>query len=47
MTINVEILGVSPIVLQHSEEVSEPNYLILVSNSDVFTPTGRTKIGVI
>ena len=31
----------------YGEEIGEPDHLKLVFNSDVFTPTGRTKIGVI
>jgi hypothetical protein len=47
MSINVEILGGSPVVQHYIEEIGQPDHLRLVSNSDVFTPTGRTKIGVI
>ena len=47
MSINVEVLGGSVIVQHYIEEMSQPDHLRLVSNSDVFTPTGRTKIGVI
>jgi hypothetical protein len=47
MSINVEILGGSMIVEHYVEEVGQPDHLRLVSTSDVFTPTGRTKIGVI
>jgi hypothetical protein len=47
MSINVEILGGSLIVQHYVEEVARPDHLRLVSASDVFTPTGRTKIGVI
>jgi hypothetical protein len=47
MSINVEILGGSLMVQHYVEEVAEPDHLRLVSNSDVFTPTGRIKIGVI
>ena len=47
MSINVEILGGSLIVQHYIEEVARPDHLRLVSTSDVFTPTGRTKIGVI
>jgi len=47
MSINVEILGGSMIVQHYVEEVARPDHLRLVSTSDVFTPTGRTKIGVI
>jgi hypothetical protein len=47
MSINVEILGGSPMVQHYVEDLAEPGHLRLVSNSDVFTPTGRLKIGVI
>lgn len=47
MSINVEVLGGSPMVQHYVEEVATPDHLRLVSDSDVFTPTGRTKIGVI
>jgi hypothetical protein len=47
MSINVEVLGGSPMVQHYIEEISEPHYLRLVSTSDVFTPTGRVKVGVI
>lgn len=47
MSINVEILGGSPMVQHYVEEVSERSHLRLVSDSDVFTPTGRIKVGVI
>ena len=47
MSINVEILGGSLIVQHYIEEVARLDHLRLVSTSDVFTPTGRTKIGVI
>lgn len=47
MSINVEILGGSLMVQHYIEEVGQPDHLRLVSNSDVFTPTGRTKVGVI
>jgi hypothetical protein len=47
MSINVEILGGSLMVQHYVEEVARPDHLRLVSASDVFTPTGRTKIGVI
>ena len=46
MSINVEILGGS-LIVQHYIEVARPDHLRLVSTSDVFTPTGRAKIGVI
>src|SRR5580692_839283 len=47
MSINVEILGGSLIVQHYIEEVARPDHLRLVSTSDVFTPAGRTNIGVI
>ena len=47
MSINVEILGGSLPVQHYIEEIGQPDHLRLVSTSDVFTPTGRTKIGVI
>jgi hypothetical protein len=47
MSINVEVLGGSPIVQHYVEEIAEPHHLRLVSSSDIFTPTGRTKVGVI
>jgi hypothetical protein len=47
MSINVEVLGGSMIVQYYVEEIGQPDHLRLVSTSDVFTTTGRTKIGVI
>ena len=47
MSINVEILGGSLMVQHYVEEIGQPDHLRLVSTSDVFTPTGRTKVGVI
>ena len=47
MSINVEIIGGSLLVQHYVEEVGEPDHLRLVSTSDLFTPTGRTTIGVI
>jgi hypothetical protein len=47
MSINVEILGGSLMVQHYVEEIAQPNHLRLVSNSDLFTPSGRTKVGVI
>jgi len=47
MSINVEVLGGSPMVQHYVEEIAEPHHLRFVSHSDVFTPAGRTKIGVI
>jgi hypothetical protein len=47
MSINVEVLGGSLMVQHYVEDVAEQNHLRLVSTSDLFTPAGRTKIGVI
>ena len=46
MSINVEVIGGSLMVQHYLEDVSEPDHLRLLSDSDVFTPTGRTKLGV-
>src|ERR1700719_1507632 len=47
VSINVEVLGGSPMVQHYVEEIAEPHHLRLVSSSDIFTPTGRIKVGVI
>ena len=47
MSINVEVIGGSPMVQHYVEEIAEPHHLRLVSNSDVFTPTGRVMVRVI
>jgi hypothetical protein len=47
MSINVEIIGGSLMVQHYVEDVAEPDHLRLVSLSDLFTPSGRTKIEVI
>jgi hypothetical protein len=47
MSINVEVIGGSLMVQHYVEEIGQPGHLRLVSISDLFTPTGRTKIGVI
>ena len=47
MSINVEVLGGSPMVQHYVEEIAEPHHLRLVSSSDIFTPTGRINVGVI
>jgi hypothetical protein len=47
MSINVEILGGSLMVQHYVEEIGQPDHLRLVSNSDLFTPGGRTKVKVI
>jgi hypothetical protein len=46
MSINVEVIGGSLMVQHYLEEVSEADHLRLVSDSDVFTPNGRTKLHV-
>ena len=46
MSINVEVLGGSPMVQHYVEKLAEPTHLILESISDVFTPTGRANIFV-
>jgi hypothetical protein len=46
MCINVEIIGGSLMVQHFVETLSRKDHLILDSNSDVFTPTGRTRIHV-
>jgi hypothetical protein len=47
MSINVEVIGGGLIVQHYVEEIAERDHLRLVSHSDLFTPTGRTKIDVI
>lgn len=47
MSINVEVIGGSLIVQHYVADIAEPDHLRLVSHSDLFTPTGRTKIDVI
>jgi len=47
MSINVEIIGGSLMVQHYIEEIGQPDHLRLVSDSDVFTPTGRTKMRVV
>jgi hypothetical protein len=47
ISINVEVIGGSLIVQHYVEEIAEPDHLRLVSHSDLFTLTGRTKIDVI
>lgn len=47
MSINVEILGGSLMVQHYVEDIARPDHLRLVSTSDVFTPGGRTTIGVV
>jgi hypothetical protein len=47
MSVNVEIPSGSLMVQHYVEEIGEPDHLRLVSISDLLTPTGRTKVGVI
>jgi len=44
MSINVEVIGGSPMVQHYVETLGEKHHLILDSVSDVFTPAGRTTI---
>jgi hypothetical protein len=46
MSINVEVIGGSLMVQHYLEQISEPDHLRLVSSSDLFTPTGRTKLDI-
>jgi hypothetical protein len=46
MSINVEIIGGSLMVQHYVETLSRKDHLVLESESDVFTPTGRTSIHV-
>jgi hypothetical protein len=47
MSINVEVIGGSLIVQHYVEQTAEPDHLRLESHSDLFTPSGRTKIDVV
>lgn len=44
MSINVEVIGGSLMVQHYVEQAAGPHHLILDSISDLFTPSGRTKI---
>jgi hypothetical protein len=44
MSINVEVIGGVPMVQHYVEVLAEKHHLVLESVSDLFTPTGRTKI---
>ena len=46
MSINVEIIGGSLMVQHYIETLGRKDHLILDSESDVFTPAGRTRIHV-
>ena len=47
MSINVEVIGGSPMVQHYVETLGKKHHLILESVSDVFTPAGRTSIHVL
>jgi hypothetical protein len=47
LSINVEVIGGSVMVQHDVEDIDRPDHVRRVSDSDVFTPTGRTKIAVI
>jgi len=44
MSINVEVIGGTPMVQHYVEQVAERHHLVLDSVSDLFTTAGRTKI---
>ena len=44
MSINVEIIGGTPMVQHYVEQVAERHHLVLDSLSDLFTTAGRTRI---
>lgn len=46
MSINVEVIGGTPMVQHYVEKLAEPHHLILQSVSDLFTPAGRTTMVV-
>jgi len=46
MSVNVEIIGGSLMVQHFVETLGDKDHLVLDSDSDVFTPTGRTRIHV-
>jgi hypothetical protein len=46
MSINVEVIGGTPMVQHYVEVLAEKHHLVLESVSDLFTPAGRTKINV-
>ena len=47
MSINVENIGGSVMVQHYVEEIGQADHLRLVSHSDLFTPSGRTKLDVV
>jgi hypothetical protein len=42
MSINVEVIGGTPMVQHYQEELSEPHHLVLTSFTDLFAQSGRT-----
>ena len=42
MSINVEVIGGTPMVQHYVEQKATPHHLLLESVSDLFTPAGRT-----
>ena len=47
MSLNVENIGGNLMVQHYVEDVGEKHHVRLLSTSDVITPTGRTKSGVV
>lgn len=47
MSINVEQIGTGLVIQHYVGEVVEKHRCLMVSTSDVFTPTGRTRVQVI
>lgn len=46
MSINVEVIGGTPMVQHYVEKLAEPHHLVLESVSDLFTAAGRTTMVV-
>src|SRR5690348_6443157 len=46
MSINVEVIGGTPMVQHYVEQVAEKHHLVVDSVSDLFTTAGRTNIRV-
>jgi len=44
MSINVEVIGGTPVVQHYVEQVAEKHHLVFDSISDLFTTAGRTRI---
>jgi hypothetical protein len=47
MSLNVETIGGKLMVQHYVEDIGEKHHVRLLSTSDVITPTGRTKSGVV